>query len=167
MHVAPKAASAWRSEPAFCAADSHSTRGRQVQRLKTRDQFQAVLAGQTVARTAHFALHMSGLNSSEPVTSASRPQLFACVDVWIGAMAPKRWAKQAVTRNVIKRQIYAVSSGLETTLPKVAHVVRLRAGFDRTQFRSASSEALKKAVRSEIELLFKQFMMATQPKASA
>jgi ribonuclease P protein component len=75
-------------------------------------------------------------------------------DVWVGAMVPKRWAKRAVTRNAIKRQIYSVSTEIESVLPVSAHVVRLRAGFDRAQFKSATSEALKKAVRTEIELLF-------------
>ena len=74
--------------------------------------------------------------------------------VWLGAMAPKRWAKRAVTRNLIKRQIYSVASRYESLLPKAAHVVRLRAGFDREQFRSAASDQLKTAVCSEIELLF-------------
>jgi ribonuclease P protein component len=33
-------------------------------------------------------------------------------------------------------------------------VVRLRAGFDREQFVSASSQALKRAVRGELQELF-------------
>lgn len=72
-------------------------------------------------------------------------------------MVPKRWAKRAVTRNTIKRQIYSVSCDFESVLPKAAHVVRLRAGFDRAQFRSATSEQLKQAVRTEIEQLFSKF----------
>jgi ribonuclease P protein component len=86
-----------------------------------------------------------------------RPQaLFAVRDSWIGAMVPKRWAKRAVTRNAIKRQIYIVSEHLAPPLPVAAHVVRLRAGFDRTQFISASSDALKRAVRAELQELFAQ-----------
>jgi len=129
----------------------------QVQRLKTREQFQAVLAGATVARTEHFAMHSSALDVTAAMPSASsepRPVLFSAQGVWLGAMVPKRWAKRAVTRNLIKRQIYSVASRFETRLPKAAHVVRLRAGFDRKQFTSASSDQLKTAVRSEIELLF-------------
>ena len=82
--------------------------------------------------------------------------LFAVRDAWIGALIPKRWAKRAVTRNAIKRQIYTVSKTIEPPLPLAAHVVRLRAGFDRTQFISASSEALKRAVRGELQELFAQ-----------
>jgi ribonuclease P protein component len=126
-----------------------------VQRLKTRPQFQAVLAGKTLARTTHFALHCC---STEPVQSPIPPQgdptLFPVDGVWLGAMVPKRWAKRAVTRNTIKRQIYAVSAEFEGLLSRSAHLVRLRSGFDRTQYASATSVALKKAVRAELVNLF-------------
>ena len=69
-------------------------------------------------------------------------------------MVPKRWAKRAVTRNAIKRQIYTVSQDFEAQLSAAAHVVRLRAGFDRQQFVSATSDALKRAVRTELQQLF-------------
>ncbi len=69
-------------------------------------------------------------------------------------MVPKRWAKRAVTRNAIKRQIYTVSLELEATLVARAHVVRLRTAFDRTQFVSATSDVLKRAVRAELLQLF-------------
>ena len=85
-------------------------------------------------------------------------------DVWLGAMVPKRWAKRAVTRNAIKRQIYNVSAGYSHRLPLASHVVRLRTGFDRKQFISATSEALKLAVRVELEQLFER---ATRPEARA
>ena len=73
---------------------------------------------------------------------------------WIGALIPKRWAKRAVTRNTIKRQIYTVSQSFEPQLPAAAHVVRLRAGFDRARFISATSDVLKQAVRAELQELF-------------
>jgi len=69
-------------------------------------------------------------------------------------MVPKRWAKRAVTRNAIKRQIYAVSTQFASQLRPRGHVVRLRAGFDRKEFISASSEQLKSAVRAELVDLF-------------
>ena len=69
-------------------------------------------------------------------------------------MVPKRWAKRAVTRNTIKRQIYNVSSYFESALPEAAHVVRLRLGFDRSHFSSATSDALRLAVREELVRLF-------------
>ncbi len=135
-----------------------------MHRLKTRPQFQAALAGGTVSRTAHFALHRLPLpvralapetppRQDGPAAEAAQA-LFAVDGVWLGAMVPKRWARRAVTRNAIKRQIYAVSTRFEDRLPAAAHVVRLRSAFDRQQFLSASSERLKQAVRAELEQLF-------------
>ncbi|MBX3659833.1 MAG: ribonuclease P protein component [Ramlibacter sp.] len=140
-----------------------------MQRLKSRAQFQAVMSGSTVSRSAHFVLHRLPLDTPDAAPSpgagsrsetstgpgSERPQaLFAVRDVWMGALVPKRWAKRAVTRNTIKRQIYAVSASFESRLPVAAHVVRLRAGFDRQQFISASSPQLKLAVHGELEQLF-------------
>jgi len=130
-----------------------------VQRLKTRPQFQAALAGGTVSRTPHFALHRlslpnSGTTAVNPQVEDAYPPLFHPQAVWLGAMVPKRWARRAVTRNTIKRQIYAISAQFEVRLPCAAHVVRLRSGFDRKQFISATSTLLKQAVRLELEQLF-------------
>ena len=86
--------------------------------------------------------------------------LFALSGVWMGAMVPKRWARRAVTRNTIKRQIYAVSGRFADRLPSAAHVVRLRSTFDRKQFISATSEQLKMAVRQELEQLFERGVRA-------
>ena len=72
----------------------------------------------------------------------------------IGALLPKRWAKRAVTRNAIKRQIFQVVQEFETLLTGFAYVVRLRHAFDRTLFVSASSSAFKAAVRHELLSLF-------------
>ena len=68
-------------------------------------------------------------------------------------MVPKRWAKQAVTRNAIKRQIYTVSVDFSPMFPPAAFVVRLRSTFARTEFVSAVSEQLRQAVRNEIQTL--------------
>ena len=140
-----------------------------MQRLKTRPQFQAALSGGTVSRTPHFALHRLSLPESLLTGDTSATQgtpsgsntdtpgpLFKTQDVWLGAMVPKRWARRAVTRNAIKRQIYAISAEFEVRLPCAAHVVRLRSEFDRRQFISATSPLLKNAVRLELEQLFER-----------
>jgi ribonuclease P protein component len=126
-----------------------------MQRLKTRAQFQAVLAGATVARTAHFAMHRCAL-----APAAGAEPLFDRQSAWIGAMVPKRWARRAVTRNAIKRQIYQVTADAALSLPDAAHVVRLRAAFDRQKFPSASSDALKAAVRAELQQLLARTVAA-------
>ncbi len=113
-----------------------------------------MLAGSTVARTPHFALHAVALNA-DPVDLTEKP-LFHVPTVWLGAMVPKRWAKRAVTRNALKRQIYAVSALYQAQLPVSAYVVRLRSSFDRVLFVSASSDALKLAARNEMMQLLER-----------
>jgi ribonuclease P protein component len=152
-----------------------------VQRLQTRAQFQAVLAGKTVARTRHFALHCAPLarpdapqvagvstraTSPNPAADQDPQSLFASDIHWLGALTPKRSAKRAVTRNAIKRQIYTVSPDLIRPSPPAAYVVRLSAAFDKTLFPSASSAALKTAVREELQQLFtKAGLLSARPSA--
>ena len=85
-------------------------------------------------------------------------------------MVPKRWAKRAVTRNAIKRQIYTVSTSLQhdlmTPVSPVAFLVRLRREFSRQVFTSASSAALKEAVRAEL-LVLMQAVLATKQNQEA
>ena len=118
------------------------------------------MAGGVVSRTAHFALHRLLLADAPPTGPGSpEPQaLFSLEGVWLGAMVPKRWARRAVTRNAIKRQIYAVGATFEERLaqaaPQSALVVRLRTAFDRKQFVSATSAPLQQAVRAELQQLY-------------
>jgi len=123
-----------------------------VLRLKNRTQFQAVLSAGVAARTAHFALHSMALPASDP----AQHDLFAARNTWLGAVVPKRLARRAVTRNAIKRQVYALGLSAQMALAQAAHVVRLRSGFDRQRFPSATSDALKAAVRGELIELFGQ-----------
>jgi len=81
-------------------------------------------------------------------------------------MVPKRWARRAVTRNAIKRQIFAVAALNAARLPPAAHVVRLRSAFDRKQFVSARSEALCQAVRAELLQLFERSSRKALPEAA-
>ena len=128
-----------------------------MQRLKTRPQFQAVLAGTIVAKTPHFVLHRNVLAAKAVPNRSGKqvnaPVLFREQDMWIGAMVPKRWAKRAVTRNAIKRQIYTVSAEFSHLYPQAAFVVRLRSSFSRTEFVSDVSDLLKQAVRAEVQAL--------------
>lgn len=130
-----------------------------MNKLQSRRQFQAVLSGQVVSKTVHFALHRLKLGT-EPRISASelRPTetaLFESSGVWVGALVPKKWAKRAVTRNTIKRQIYNISEQASACLPSDAFVVRLRNVFDRKFFPSATSDPLRQAVRAEVTALMK------------
>jgi ribonuclease P protein component len=114
-----------------------------VQRIRHKAQFDAVLKAPPCVKTPHFALHL--------VERESAPEgLFPEEAAWLGVMLPKRWAKHAVTRNTLRRQIYAVGRDPATDLPHAAMVVRLRCGFSRQQFLSATSDALKRAARLEL-----------------
>jgi len=154
----PKAANAWLSNSAWVGAVLN------VRRLKTRPQFQAALAGKLGVRTTHFALHSCELAQIYPPkmpdaasgnAPAERSMALAHASSGVlGAMVPKRWAKRAVTRNAIKRQIYSVGAQFAPQLRPRGHVVRLRAAFDRKEFNSASSDLLKAAVRAELLDLF-------------
>ena len=129
--------------------------------LKTRAEFDAVFAGIVVAKSAHFVLHFVPHIVPKPYRKDMSPQgLDAALperkpapnnpSLVVGAVLPKRWAKRAVTRNTLKRQIYVVSESLASRLMPGCYIVRLRAGFSRTEFISASSDALKRAVRAEL-----------------
>ncbi len=171
MPAVPRDASVWQSDQERPHHDPGSSRGRccLVLRLKTRSQFQAVLAGRRLASSVHFAVHFLAPDllsqETEPglMGTVTRKPLFLPNSVSLGSMVPKKWAKRAVTRNAIKRQVYQVAGEFESTLPKGAFVVRLRTGFDKTVFTSASSDSLKAAVRSELLQLFSK---VCQVKAS-
>ncbi len=129
-----------------------------MERLKQWSEFQAVMAASTVSRTSHFVLHewRHADNASTGPGFEKTPALFAEGVLMLGAVTPKRWAKHAVTRNLIKRQIHHVCTSLKGRLKPTAYVVRLRTGFDRKHFVSASSLALKQAVRAELTQLFEK-----------
>ena len=109
-----------------------------MQHLLHKTQFDAVLGTRPVARTEHFFAHRL----------ADQPMA-------VGVMVPKRHAKRAVTRNLIKRQIYTLMSEAEKAdqLAIGAYLVRLRIVFDKSHFVSAASDALKAAVRAELQAL--------------
>jgi len=137
----------------------------QARRLKTREQFQAVLACPPFARTEHFVMHRLVMD-----TACAQPGLveaFPADGPWLGAMVPKRWARRAVTRNLIKRQIYNVAAQQATVLPAAAYLVRMRGDFSRARFKSAASDPLRTAVRAEIEQLFRKVSRPPADEARA
>ena len=131
-----------------------------MRRLRHRPQFQALLRTPPLARTQHFALH--GLYVAAPDDAAtgsaeSFSALFAPAGMtWLGAMTPKRSARRAVTRNAIRRQVYALGPQVNLPAEGMAYLVRLRAPYAREQFPSACSNALRHAVRTELTQLFER-----------
>lgn len=122
-----------------------------VQHLTNAAQFQTVMDAGVAATSSHFVLHR--LAMTRPNDRALWGQAKEA-QVWMGAVLPKRHAKKAVRRNLLRRQIYSVGDEVKTSLVEGAHVVRLRRGFEADGFISASSVALKKAVRTELLDLF-------------
>ncbi len=75
---------------------------------------------------------------------------------WLGLVVPKRHAKRAVTRTLVKRQIRNVAAACAPQLEPGLWVVRQRSPFDPKQFPSAASDALKEAARTELRALFER-----------
>jgi ribonuclease P protein component len=75
---------------------------------------------------------------------------------WLGLVVPKRHAKRAVTRTLVKRQIRNVAAACASGLEPGLWVVRQRSPFDPNQFPSAASDALKEAARAELRALFER-----------
>jgi ribonuclease P protein component len=149
-----------------------------VRPLTQAADFQRVLAAPSRARSTHFVLHhlpeapqvrrkpkalpfspeLSTLGApaaGDPVDNQSRPSTAPAV-VWLGTVVPKRHAKRAVTRGLLKRQMRSAVLRHADRLPGGLWIVRLRNGFDRQQFTSAASEALRAAVRTELETVLQR-----------
>jgi ribonuclease P protein component len=71
---------------------------------------------------------------------------------WLGTVVPKRHARRAATRNLIKRQMRRAAAA-ESALPAGLWVVRLRNPFQKSDFPSASSDALSAAAADELAKL--------------
>ena len=94
------------------------------------------------------------LQVSSPRALVETPIPSGGVDRWLGLVVPKRHAKRAVTRTLVKRQIRNVAAACAPQLEPGLWVVRQRSPFDPKQFPSAASDALKEAARAELRALF-------------
>jgi ribonuclease P protein component len=149
--------------------------------------FQRVLRTAPWAKSTHFAVHHL---ASVPHKVVRQPKLSTGTEapvaspvddsgpkqLWLGAVVPKRHARRAVTRSLLKRQIrHAVmaaapapvagqtllhSTPADAALRPGLWVVRLRAPFDRTLFPSAASEALRRTVHEELAVVMGPARMA-------
>jgi ribonuclease P protein component len=89
-------------------------------------------------------------------TLVETPILPGGPDRWLGLVVPKRHAKRAVTRTLVKRQIRNVAAACAPQLEPGLWVVRQRSPFDPKQYPSAASDALKEAARAELRVLFER-----------
>jgi ribonuclease P protein component len=72
----------------------------------------------------------------------------------LGLVVPKRCARRSVTRNLIRRLARAAFARHCKDLPVGDWVLRLRETIDPRQFISASSMPLRRALSTEMTLLF-------------
>ena len=132
--------------------------------------FSQVLKAPPRARTAHFVVHhlpqrpwseKKAASSPEDsdLSTGQLPELSPAVDespvteLWLGLVVPKRHAKRAVTRTLLKRHIRAAVSHVAAVLAPGLWVVRLRMPFDRQEFVSAASDQLARVARDELAAL--------------
>ncbi len=80
--------------------------------------------------------------------------------LWLGCLVPKRHARRAVTRNLLKRQVRSVFQRHAAQLPRGLWLVRLRQPFAVADFPSSASGALAQAVRAELDRLFSPLLRA-------
>ena len=154
---------------------------RHVDRIVHKVDFERILATRSCSRSAHFALHhlpggpsvriwAAKPKSATELSTGLVPLPVEAVDdlpakrpavglssladgCWLGCVVPKRHAKRAVTRNLLKRQVRSAFQHLGSGLPGGLWVVRLRAPFSKTEFISAKSSLLAAAAREELQAL--------------
>ena len=95
-----------------------------------------------------------GPSGPSPMGLVETPTASGGIARWLGLVVPKRHAKRAVTRTLVKRQIRNVAAACAPQLEPGLWVVRQRSPFDPKQFPSAASDALKEAARAELRALF-------------
>ncbi len=145
-------------------------------RLQRPTDFEAVLATRTRARSAHFvAYHLpwpqakaAGDNMVLKARefSTEGPSDFPQVvdestrresEAWrLGLIVPKRIARKATTRNLLRRQMRCAFERHCRGLPQGTWVLRLKTPLDNRRFRSAAPNALRSAARVELEALLKR-----------
>lgn len=146
--------------------------------MRASADFERVLAQPAVVVNRHFALH--GL-ASEPHTRVNRQAGRAKVNlltqpyrdhpaavdnasapghqavpprcIWLGIVVPKRYARRAVTRSMLKRQMRSGVERFADSLPLGMWVFRLRSSYDPQRYVAAAPSELRLTVRSEVTQL--------------
>jgi ribonuclease P protein component len=140
-------------------------------RLVRPTDFESVLAAPAKARSTHFAAHhlpchpgrrpvpLANQRSGELSTADPNCCPQAVDDQhgakpsswWLGVVVPKRHARKATTRNLLRRQIRCAMTRHQSQLAHGMWLVRLRAPFDPRHFKSAASATLRGAARAELD----------------
>lgn len=75
---------------------------------------------------------------------------------WFGIVVPKRHARKATTRNLLRRQMREAMQRHHAGLASGMWLLRLCRPFDSHRFRSAAPAQLREAARAELEGLLKR-----------
>jgi ribonuclease P protein component len=138
--------------------------------------FRRVLSTRPCSRTGHFALYHASDSPQHDGDDLSTPMTLrhdGAVDDQprLGLVVPKRLARRAATRNLVKRQAKALFAARSAAIAPWAPgdwVIRLSRPFDVKQFCSAASPALRAAVGDELrQLLFTMKLSPTSPGAAS
>jgi ribonuclease P protein component len=139
-----------------------------IGRLVSTADFERVLRTPPRARSSHFAVHhlaacpISRTDAvAQKLSTDGAPRQPNPVDdsaqtvvgLWLGSVVPKRHARRSVTRTLIKRQIRRSIDACAADLAAGLWIVRLRAPFERGEFPSAASRALRQAAGVELDTL--------------
>lgn len=121
--------------------------------------FKRALGVRPCARSEHFALHHvvpGRMSLPDDLSTGDDCMQSEAVDETrrLGLIVPKRLARRAVTRNLVKRQGRAAFDHACERLACGDWLLRLRGGLDRTRFVSARSEGLQNVLRAELGSLF-------------
>jgi ribonuclease P protein component len=134
-----------------------------MNRLRSWDEFEKVMReGEIASRSHYFVLHLIAAEkfksrvNSDANASVAKGYHSASLQA-AGALVPKRWAKRAVTRNTLKRLIYAHLEKNESAWAnEQIAVVRLKKQIAKTEFISATSPYLKMVIKADLVELFKR-----------
>jgi ribonuclease P protein component len=146
-----------------------------IGRLLDKRDFERTLAMPPCSRSAHFALHYLQARPSGPAASSRKPRKDELctgdapsedlsVDNlpsghWLGTVVPKRHARRAVTRNMLRRQVRAAMLRHEARLHPGLWLLRLRQPFALSKYLSADSTDLRRATASELDGLLSRAIL--------
>lgn len=126
------------------------------------EAFGSLLSAPVVSKTTHFVLHSRRHGAVSPeLPTDDAPDRHQSVDklpdarLGLALAIPKRHAKRAVTRNLMRRQMRQAVHRHVNAMHGGDWLIRLRAPFDRRCFPSAASAALALAVRGELDQLLR------------
>jgi len=132
-------------------------------RLVRSADFERALGMPACARSAHFAVHHVAAEVAErDLSTGTDPAPAKAVDEFtpralsLGSVVPKRHARRAVTRSLIKRQIRAAVGRHAGRLAAGCWVVRLKAPFDAARWQSAASRSLRDSARDELDAVLQR-----------